>query len=171
MAVGLDTMSAGVDLRPLTLEELPRCVPYATAFHEELRLPGQLIPEVFLKNWTTFLTQYPATILSLWKEETLIGGLGAMIVPDLSDGRLCATEMFIFIDKSHRGGSAFFRLLRAYKEWAIAHHAVEVRLSHMEHGEDHAEIDAQFDRLYRKLGYRPLERSYVLPLEGEELCR
>ena len=149
-------------IRPLTIDELPLCVPFAQEFHEELKLPGKMIPEIFMKNWTTFLTTYPSVILSLWKEEVLLGGLGAMIVPDLFDGRLCGHEMFIFIRKSERGGSGFLRLLKAFRAWWIERGAVEGRLAHMEH----AETDEALDRLYRKLGYRPIERSYV-----ESLCQ
>jgi hypothetical protein len=153
-------------IRPLALDELPLCVPFAQAFHQELQLAGKMIPEVFVRNWEKFLTTIPSVILSLWKDDQLIGGLGAIIVEDLNDGRLCASEMFLFMNHEHRGGTGLLRLLRAYKRWAFEQGAVEARITHM----NHPPTNEALDRLYRHLGGRLIEQYYSIPLREERIC-
>ena len=143
-------------IRPLTVEELPLCVEGAQDFHREFDLPGQLIPEVFIRNWTTFLTTYTATILTAWKDDRLLGGLGALVHPDLNDGRLVATEMFWYILQDARGTDAWKQLLEAFIVWGELH-ATETRLVHMIGGKH----DKALDRIYCRKGYRPLELGYV----------
>ena len=147
--------TGSIIVRPLRVEELPRCVEGAEGFHREFGLPGRLVPAVFLRNWTTFLTTMTATVLTAWRDGTLLGGLGALVHPDLSDGRIVATEMFWYVLPDARGSMAGIRLLKAFIAWGEAH-AVETRLSHMLGGPH----DVQLDTLYRKLGYRPLEMGY-----------
>lgn len=147
-----------MDIRHLTIGELPLCLPYGEQFHSELKLPGAFVDSTFMTTWTTFYTHCQATVIGLWKDGCLVGGLGALLNPDLNDGRLCATELFIFIGDAHRTGSGLLRLLRAYKTWAVEKGAEELRLTHFL---TTPERDEQFDRLYRMIGCRPFERTYV----------
>lgn len=148
-------------IRPLTIEELPQCIPFGQAFHQEMQLPGRFLPEEFLKNWTFFLQHYTAVILTLWKDETLAGGLGGMVTPDLLDGRLLATEFFWFMDPAHRTGTGAIRLLHAYEAWAKEKGATEVRMVHLV-----GNHDDQLGRIYQKLGYGLIELNYRKPLDG-----
>lgn len=160
----LNTLSTSTDattVQRLTLEELPRCVPFAKDFHAEMRLPGAFKEQVFLKNWTTFLTTYPAVILTLRKGEALVGGIGGMIVPDLLDGRLCAHEFFWFVDSSHRTGTGAIRLLNRFEEWAAKEGAVEVRMVHLV-----GNHDEQLGRIYTKRQYKLQELCYWKALKG-----
>lgn len=153
------TLDAPLTIAPLSLKQLRLCVPFAQRFHAEMNLPGQLLETVWLKNWTTFLTTYPATIHALWKGEALIGGLGGLIVPDLLDGRLCANEMFWFMHPEHRTGTGALRLLNAFEAWGRAQGAVESRMIHLV-----GHHDAQLKRIYEKRGYTCLELCYRKPL-------
>jgi len=146
-----------ITIRPLTVDELPLCVAGAEGFHREFDLPGTVIPAVFVANWTTFFTTCRSTIFSAWRGDDLIGGLGAIVSPDFHDGRLVATEMFWYVRPEARGGMAAVRLLKRFIEWGDTY-AEETRLVHMLGGHDES-----LDRLYRKLGYRPLEVAYVRP--------
>lgn len=150
-------------IRPLTLLEIPLCVPMGQRFHAELEVPGRFDPDVFIKTWTTFLTSYPSVILGWWKDEELVGGIGGLMTPDLFDGRVTATEMFWFVDATHRGGTGSIKLIRAFEEWASTQGAVEARLCYLHHRD--AETDTQFRRVYDRLGYTALETSYLKPLE------
>lgn len=157
-------------IRPLTVEELPGCVPFAQAFHTELQLPGTLIPEVFVRNWTMFLTQYPAVVLSLWHDDQLRGGLGAMIVPDLLDGRLTATEMFWFVTPEARHGLDAWKLVEAFEAWGDAHFVDEYRVAHMLlPGEDPGTV--RLAPLYKRKHYRPLEVSWIKRAKGARLSQ
>lgn len=149
-------------IRPLTLEELPRCVYSARAFHAEKQLPGKLVPDVFLKNWTTFLTSCTAVILGLFHEDKLVGGIGGMITPDLSDGRIAATEMFWYMLPEHRGGMNAFKLIDAFEAWAHEQGAEEFRMVHMlEPDEDPSTVS--LGPIYKRRKYRPLEVAYYKP--------
>lgn len=148
-----------MEIRPLTIGELPLCLPFGQEFHDELKLPGAFVDSNFMTTWMTFYTQCQATVIGLWKDGCLVGGLGVLLAPDLNDGRLCGTEIFMFIGKEHRRGSGFLRLLRAYKQWVIDKGGVEIRLTHFLTDEIR---DAHFDDLYKSLGFRPFERTYVL---------
>lgn len=147
------------DIRPLTIEEIPLCIPFGRAFHAEMQLPGAFLPDTFVKNWTTFLAQFPAVILGLFKGDTLVGGISGMMTPDLFDARLTAQEFFWFMDEAHRSGTGAIRLLRAFEAWGREKGATEVRMVHMV-----GKNDAQLERIYRKLGYRTLEVCYIKPL-------
>ena len=161
-------------IRPLHRDELPLCVPFAQAFHREFQIPGELIPRVWLANWGVFLNRYPAVILSRWVEGVLVGGLGAMVIPDLCDGRLCGQEMFWFVHPEYRGGLEALELVKYFEAWAATQGAVEARLSHL-HGGLHDDV---LQRLYTKRWhYRKMETSFVKSLvspieEPEEaLCQ
>lgn len=152
------TSASPMVIRPLLVEELLQCVSGAEGFHREFHLPGQLIQDVFIQNWTTFLTTMTATILTAWRGDHLLGGLGALVHPDLNDGRLVATEMFWYVKPEARTSMAAVRLLKAFIVWGETR-AVETRITHMLGGPH----DAQLDRLYRKLGYVPLEKGWYRP--------
>jgi GNAT superfamily N-acetyltransferase len=147
-------------IRPLAPAEYPLMVPMGQRFHAEMQLPGAFIPEVFLKNWQAYTASgFTAVVLSLWKGPVLAGGFGAMLCPDLLDGRLTATEFFWFMDPEHRFGMGAIRLIRAFEAWAAEHGAVEARIAHL--ARHNAE---QLQRIYTKLGYAPLDVSYVKAL-------
>lgn len=147
-------------IRPLTIDELPLCVPHGAAFHREMGLPGTFIPDIWLENWRAFLERYRAVVLGLWDGEMLVGGLGALITPDLSDGRMSATEMFWFVDSAHRKGRGAIKLVKTFEAWAAAEGAVETRMCHMS-----GTRDESFDHVYRALGYELLEVSYFKPVK------
>lgn len=155
----LNTRPDSLELAPLGLDELESCVPFGQKFHAEMGLPGEFRPDVFLKNWTAFLTAYRAIIWTLRKNGELVGGLGGMMVPDLLDGRQCAHEFFWFVDKAHRTGTGAIRLLNRFESWAKEQGAVEVRMVHLV-----GNHDDQLKRIYEKRGYRCIELNYCKPL-------
>lgn len=146
-------------IRPLKPHEIHLCVPFGEQFHQELQLAGQFLPQCFVDNWLLFLASYPSTILGLWQDEDLIGGLGGMIAPDLYDGRLYAQEFFWFIGQTHRRGTGALRLLRAFEQWAIDRQATELRMVHLVGAQETA-----LETLYEKLGYAKVEVCYRKPL-------
>lgn len=156
-------------IRPLTIDELPLCESFARGFFEEKQLPGTFSMDVFIRNWTAFLTQYQATILTLWDGAELLGGLGAMVTPDLFDGRLTATEMFWYMKPSARHGLGAFQLVDAFEAWGNRMGVAEFRLAHMlMPGEDPATI--RLAPIYRRRKYRALDVSYIKP-NGGVPCR
>jgi len=147
-------------IRRLTVEDLPCCEPFARAFHAEKQLAGAFTLSVFLQNWTTFLTERRAVIFGLWENTQLVGGLGAIIMPDLSDGRLTAQEMFWYVTPDARHGLEAWKLVDAFESWGADHGVEEYRLAHLLlPNEDPASV--RLAPLYRRKKYRALEVHYV----------
>ncbi len=157
---------APVTIRPLEPEELPLCVPLGQAFHAEYQLPGRIDPEVFVQNWTNFIMGGQGVIFSAWRSERVIGGLGAVIVPDLLDARLVANELFWFIEPDHRGGVTAIRLLQAFEDWALVKGATERRIARFAFGK----MGERLHAFYSRRGYCLVEMSYVKPCFEEEPC-
>lgn len=157
-------MRNSLHIHSITPEELPDCIPFGVAFHQEMQLPGRFVPLVFLRNWERFLAEGHGTILGLYDEhEKLVGGLGVLLGPDLNDGRLVATETFWFVDAQYRQGRAPLRLLAAYRQWAQEHGAVEWRLVHLLTGPDSTRTE-KLGHLYHRLGLRPIETGWAQAL-------
>ena len=147
-------------VRHLTKEELPLCIPHGLAFHQEFKLPGKFVPEVFLRNWHHFYDEGFGTVISLWRDHELVGGLGGFVFCDLFDDRRVATEIFWFVAPAHRGGSGGFRLLKTYESWAFMQGAVEARVLYLVGGMH----DERLAQLYQKLGYHQVEIGWAKPL-------
>lgn len=157
-----------MNLRPLSRAQLPLCVPYGRQFHDEFKLPGTFHASVWLRNWQTYYDRYDGIVFGLWDGTELRGGLGAIVAPDICDGRLTGSEMFIFIDHAARGaGLGFMKLLRAFHEWADEQN-IEARIVHMHRdGAEFDEYESQLKRIYEKNGYRLLETCYWRPKRSD----
>lgn len=153
------------DIQQLSIHELHLCVPFGEAFHREMKIPGAFIGQKFVDSWIGILSTVPSTILLLRHQNEVIGGLGGAITPDLNDGRLCAQELFWFVDPAHRGGSGSVRLVRAFEEWAQSKGAVEVRMVRLLTAGDSERLDA----FYTARGYGRLEIHYWKPIQQEEV--
>lgn len=147
-------------IRPLRADELPQCCVHGKAFHAEFQLAGEFIPDVFLRNWRMFYDRGLGCVFALWHDDHLVGGLGGLLAPDLFDDRLCAHEIFWFIDRAYRQGRGALRLLDAYETWAFEHGAVEVRLVYLNGGEH----DEGLHRCYARRGYKIRETGWYKPL-------
>ncbi len=127
--------------RPLTVEELPLCLPFGKAFMEEKKIAGEFSPETFLKNWTLFLSAYPSVIFGLWEETRLVGGIGGMIHPDLNSGMLYAVEFFWYVDPGYRKTLGAARLPLTVKKWGKRQGAQRWKMIHLlQRGEDPSTI-------------------------------
>lgn len=154
----------GLQIRPLTVDELPLCAPFGVAFMTEKQVPGTFSLEIFTKNWTMFLTQYPAIILGLWRGDRLIGGLGGMISPDLNTGEQIAIEFFWYVDADARHGTWPLRLLTRFRHWGAEHGAARLRMIHLlDLNESPSTV--KLARVYAKLGLRPIEVGYDAPIQ------
>lgn len=122
---------AALAIRPLTVEELPLCLPYGPAFMEEYALAGTFSNDTFLKNWTTWLTAFPAVLFGLWEDQHLAGGIGGMIHPDLNTGDLLAVEMFWYVDPAYRKTLLAARLPLTFKKWGKRNGAVRWKMVHL----------------------------------------
>lgn len=146
-------------IRALTVKELPLCLPFGEAFIDEKHLPGPFNADVFLRNWTTFLTSYPSVIFGLWKDEELIGGLGGMIFPDLNTGQSIGIEFFWYVGKEYRGSIGSARLVLRFKKWAKERGAVRWRMIHLLDPDETAS-SVKLAGFYEGVGLKPIEVGY-----------
>lgn len=144
-------------IRALTVEELPLAARYGADFYVEARLPGRFDPDLFIALWTTLLNNGSGVILGVWAGDEFAGALAAMVAPDIYDGRLIAMEFFWYTRPEYRRGVRPVRLIQAYEAWAIGK---GVRLTDVRMAAIEGVNDEQIGRLYRALGYRPLERQW-----------
>ena len=118
-------------IRPLTIEELPLCVPFGPSFMQEYDLPGVFNPDVFLKNWRYFLQSLTAVLYGLWDEGRVVGGIGGLVHPDLNTGDLHAVECFWYVDPAYRNTLMAGRLPLTFKKWGKRHGAVRWKMIHL----------------------------------------
>ncbi len=138
-------------------KELPIVAEVGLKFWAEGSLPGQLKPEVFIKNWEFLLGNGMGKIFGLYEDGKFVGALGAIIAPDLNDGELCATECFWFIDPDKRGNGV--KLLLNFVKYSKEIGCVRVNMVHLFNA--HAE---KLSKLYKKLGFSPVETHYLKTL-------
>lgn len=120
-----------LSIRPLTIQELPLCVPFGPAFMKEYDLPGVFNPDVFLKNWAYFLQSLTAVLYGLWDDERLIGGIGGIVHPDLNTGDLHAVECFWYVGPIYRNTFMAGRLPLTFKKWGKHQGAVRWKMIHL----------------------------------------
>lgn len=146
-----------MSVRPVTIEELPQVVGVGFQFFKEGDLPGGFVPDVFIRNWTSLLSEDRGVFFGLFKEDRFVGGLGAVICPDLNNGQLMAVETFWYVQPQHRGRG--LRLLREFEKWAKERGARRVAMLHLLKLHP-----AEMNTLYKRLGYRPVEVNYIKEL-------
>ena len=146
-------------IREATLEDFPGVAAMGQEFYARMNVPGVFDPDTFAANWDRTAQALVSVLFVAEREGRLEGGIGAVIVPDLCDGRLVAQEMFWFA-REQAGAFVALRLLRAYHRWAKAHGVAETRLSHML-TDNNPEKHQQLYRIYEKLGYRPIEYNWI----------
>jgi hypothetical protein len=150
-----------LSIRPLTIDELPLCVAFGRQFFEEFHLRGVFNPAHFLTTWSGFFWSVPSVVLGLYRDDELVGGMGAIVSPDMFTGDQVATELFWYIGESHRAGTGALRLLGAFEEWGRRQSVDELRISHfkMKNGD-------KLQKLYEHRGYVLLEQGYQKRVKG-----
>lgn len=134
-------------------------------FYQEKQLPGRFDTEKAVEAWKGIFLRLPSVIFVAETydpergEMELDGILGAIITNEIYDGRKIATEMFLFTVADARVW-AFYKLLKAYHQWAKEEGAVETRMTHIISNGTYEPNEA-LERIYRKLGYRQLEMNYI----------
>jgi len=146
-------------IRALTVKELPQCKVFGQQFMAEKALPGTFNLKHFTATWTTFLASGQGVIYGLWNSETLVGGLGGFLFPDLNTGEQTVIEAFWFVRNEDRGTTWPVRLVHAFRKWGKKRGAQRFRMVHLlMDGEDPSTV--KFAGFYQKLGLRPIEVSY-----------
>lgn len=95
-------------------------------------------------------------ILKVAESGSVVGVAGALVFPHYwNANELVAQELFWWVDESHRGTSAGIRLLNALEAAAKERGAKKIMMLCLE-----AINPDKVERLYRKMGYEPQERTF-----------
>lgn len=125
-------------------------------FFAEAKLPGLFHVEHWLKQWTLLIKAKVGFMWLLTHDDVPVGGIGALVSPDLCDGELVLQEAFWYVSPEHRGGTAGIRLLKEVESFAK-----EAGVARMVMGRVHAaDPNERVHGLLTALGYKPLETYY-----------
>lgn len=97
--------------------DLPLLSELGQEFYEDYNLPGDFIPEVFVKNWSGIIESGTGQIFIAKDNGRMVGGLGCIGYHCFNDGGVIAFEMFWFISQAYRG-SLGLRLFKEFEKWA-----------------------------------------------------
>lgn len=145
-----------ITVRRAAVRDLPVLASLAHEFYAESSLLKVFDPARFITLWAHLIESETGAIFIPELDGKPVGGLGAVMYPDTYSASVIATEFFLYISKAARGGSGLLRLLRAFEQWAREKGCAEIRLGHLQDLQPEA-----LGRLYGKLGFHEIERTYA----------
>ena len=155
----LTATTGSLTIAHLLVADLPLCESFGRAFHSEKEIPGEFDPGTFERNWTQFIESGIGTILGLWRDEVLIGGIGGIVVADLTSGEMTVNELFWYVQPDARHGTWPLRLIKELRSWGKSHGATRLRMVHILMPNESAST-VKLAHVYRQLGLRPIEVAY-----------
>jgi GNAT superfamily N-acetyltransferase len=112
-------------------------------------------PAAMARTATWLIDEDPGTVFVSDDNGTLTGMIGLFIYNHPISGLATATEMFWWVEPTHRGHG--LRLLNLATAWAITHGAHELQM---------IAPSPEVAQLYERLGYSLVETSYARNLHG-----
>lgn len=154
-----DAIATHAGVEEVTAINLPEVMQLGQSFFDEGKLPGAFDPEIAGATWAALIQSGAGVILALRNNTgQMVGALGAIVFPDINDGKLVATEAFWYVLPGERHGGGL-RLLHAFEEWAAARGAARLIMVHLL-----TLMPEKLAALYARRGYRPIETHYVKEL-------
>lgn len=140
-----------------TVEEIEESIrELGPMFKNYSGIPGNFRAESFLMSWKMLLEQKIGALFKLTNdEEQTIGLLGAVLVPDLFDNKVVASEAFWFVHPDHRGSMGPVRLFKTFETWAKDVGAERILTAHLS-----TATAGKMGEFYEKQGYSPVETLY-----------
>ena len=144
-------------VRPVTLDEIPKLGMILKEFEKESEFVS-IDSDYCAARCREFVENGRGTVLGLYdRNGEIIGGLGAILGPELSTGKMIAVEAFWFVHPEKRGRGLL--LLDAFEKWARKRGADYTAMVHM--------VDShpsELKTLYVSRGYKLVEMHYVKPV-------
>jgi RimJ/RimL family protein N-acetyltransferase len=134
--------------------DIERILPCARAFCSKLGWP--LDESAYILQMMNLISGGRGAIFLLEDGGEIVGGLGGSIENDEISNRPLAVEKFWYVDEAHRATSGAIKLLALFERWADQSGAVHKCMIAME-----ASDPEKMDALYRRLGYRKLQTTYI----------
>jgi GNAT superfamily N-acetyltransferase len=145
-------------IRTATPEDLGRVEKCAREFYSSSRHLKRFDLETFRKTWLSlFASDCGVIFLVCDDSDDILGALGAVAYPDPNSGELVAVEFFWFIRKGCRGKG--LELYRRFEQWARDRNCLQIRMGYL------VDLMAEkHQRVYRRLGFEPIEVTYAKTL-------
>ena len=135
------------------------------ALAKKFFIEGQMKGEIGKDSFSTGLRKHVemdvATCFTLVDGDAVKGMIGAMVTPDFVTGDLICSEMFWYVDPSHRRQG--IKLHRALEVEAKNRGCARIYMVHL------AKLNAgKMEKYYLRCGYDPLEVFYSKDLNNEK---
>lgn len=136
-------------------DHLAKIAELGPKFWSESKLPGDFVPEVFIKNWEKIIERDQGVIFANINENNKVNGaIGLLIYNDINDGKLIMQEAFWFVDESSRGFG--IKLLKKAEKLAETLGVKRFVMTHVLN-----QYADKLSKLYPKMGFTPLEINYI----------
>lgn len=139
----------GYNIRRGGMDDIPALIKLGAKMHKESpKFKGSDYSEEKCAQLGAQLVEQGGIFLAEVDEEP-IGMLLGMVVPHFFGNDLISTDLVVFVEPAHRGGTLVVRLIKKYETWAISMGA-----KHINFGIS-TEIEAERTaKLYERLGYK-----------------
>lgn len=147
---------------PLTMDTLlsmAKAGELGEAFFNQCGLPGTFKYSAWFHNWRSLMQNNLGTMWVLRIKGEIAGALGGMLVPDINDGELVATEAFWFVLPQYRNSLWSIRLLTNFENWAKGIGAKRIVMVHLL-----SSMPEKLKHFYEKRGYQAVEITYAKSL-------
>lgn len=143
-------------IRHATHEDIGACLEMGLAFFAESGLAAETSFDATTTARTlAHLIDAADGVLLVAEADGIIGMAGALSYPHYFNAdSLTAQELFWWVRPDSRGGSAGVRLLQALEAWAKGQGCSTLTMVCLP-------IDSPAEGVYRRVGYRASERSYI----------
>ena len=124
-------------------------------FFDERRLPGTFDLQRAVMVWSALNQAMPAVLIVACAEGQIVGGIGALIMQDEYSEHRFGAEVFWYVQREHRHGTAGLRCLKAAEAWASSYGITDFRL-----GEFRVDGLPGSNQHYLRMGYVPFYTVY-----------
>jgi GNAT superfamily N-acetyltransferase len=120
-------------------------------------------PDHYISQWEMFMKTGIGVLWCLKCDETIVGGIGGIVVPDILTGKSILVELFWYVTPIHRKrGILLFNAMEEY----VNIHNLRWAMIHMERS-----MPDKLKLFYTKRGFRLLETHWIRDAKGESLCQ
>jgi len=115
-------------LRRFEPKDIEPCIQLGHDMHAESDYSSLVFSDLECRIFAEESMKNPGVFLDVadMGNGNIIGMLGAMIDQPFFSAELIATDIFVYVRKPFRGGSAFIRLMRRYLAWSLTSGAKRV---------------------------------------------
>lgn len=148
-------------IRPATHNDVKFMVFLGKLMHEESRFNVLTYNVKKVEAFIRHLIDNNQFVMVAEKDGEIIGGFIGAVMPHYASDDLVAYDFALFLHPDHRGGMAGVKLVKAYRDWALAHGARMISMG-VNTG-IHAE---QTGKMFERIGFELIGYVY----EGVPSC-